>query len=75
MAGPDHIWGLPEQILAAIFDALAVGNWQRAGDENAKRPDQLPRPGVSKRSDGDVMARGKAVTVEEMNARLGWGNN
>lgn len=71
-AGADHIWDLHGHLLAGIFDVLSVANWQRAGDENAKRPDRLPRPGVTKYAEGDLIAHGKAVSVEEMNAQLGW---
>lgn len=71
-AGPDHIWGLHEQLLAAIFDSLAVANWQRGGDEKAKRPEPLERPGVKKQADGQLLAKGKAVSIEEMNRQLGW---
>lgn len=72
ITGADHPWGLPEQLLAAIFDVLSVANWQRGGDENAKKPERLERPGVSKRAEGQVIAQGKAVSTEEMDALLGW---
>lgn len=39
-------WGLPEQILAGIFDGIQGGNWQRGGNKNAPRPKPMPRPGV-----------------------------
>lgn len=57
-----------------MFDLLATANWQRGGDEFAKRPDRLPRPGIKSTAEaGETLARGKAVSIEEMNARLGWG--
>ena len=71
VVGADHEWGLSEQLLAALFDVLAVANWQRGGDGNAKKPEPLNRPGV-KKSAGDVVAQGKAVSTEEMDALLGW---
>lgn len=71
-AGPDHAWGLQEHLLAGVFDLLAAANWQRAGDEKAKRPERLERPGVKKQIDGQVLAHGKAVPIEDMNALLGW---
>lgn len=40
-------WGYTEGILANIYDALAVGNWQRGGNKDAPRPKPYPRP-VSK---------------------------
>lgn len=72
---PDEAaWGLQEHLLAGMFDLLATANWQRGGDEFAKRPDRLPRPGIKSTAEaGETLARGKAVSIEEMNARLGWG--
>ncbi|MFH5879756.1 hypothetical protein [Arthrobacter sp. NA-172] len=73
MNGEADMWGLSEHLLAAAVDVLAAGNWQRAGDERAKRPELLPRPGVNKRGlDGEQIAGGKAVSIEEMNKKLGW---
>ena len=51
---------------------LTVANWQRGGDENAKKPERLPRPGVTKQLDGQLLAQGKAISIEDMNAQLGW---
>lgn len=70
--GPDHEWDLSTHIWAGIFDLLAAANWQRGGDENAKKPERLARPGVKKQIDGQMLAQGKAISVEDMNARLGW---
>jgi hypothetical protein len=45
----EAVWGLPEQLLATVVDAVQVGNWQYAV-ANSKRkppaPTPLPRPGV-----------------------------
>lgn len=38
-------WGLPEQLLAAVFDVLNMANYQRGGGKGSK-PKPLPRPGV-----------------------------
>jgi len=40
-------WGLTEQLLASVFDALAVISWQLSGDKQAPRPKPMPRPGVA----------------------------
>jgi hypothetical protein len=72
VAGDDGDWDLHGHLLGGIWDLLAAANWQRGGDESAKKPERLPRPGVTKQEDGELMARGKAVSIEEMNARLGW---
>lgn len=71
-AGDDADWTLSNHLLAGVFDLLASANWQRAGDEKVKRPEPLKRPGMSGRVDGDVMARGKPVTTDQMDALLGW---
>ncbi|MDN4645357.1 hypothetical protein [Arthrobacter sp. PsM3] len=72
VAGEDGEWDLQNHLLAGVFDLLAAANWQRGGDESAKKPERLHRPGVVKQAEGEVMARGKAVSIDEMNARLGW---
>jgi hypothetical protein len=46
MHGADADWDLTSYLLAGTFDALQVGNWQRAGDKKAPRPRPFPRPGV-----------------------------
>jgi hypothetical protein len=77
--GESDIWGLPEHLLAGIADLIALGNWQRGGDEKAKRPDMIPRPGLDARRQklgmvgGDVIGGdGKGMTQEELDRRLGW---
>jgi hypothetical protein len=70
--GEQGAWDVKAHLLAGVFDLLAAANWQRGGDEHAKRPERLPRPGVTKQAEGETMARGKPVSIEEMNARLGW---
>lgn len=40
-------WGLQEQLLASLVDAVNVGNWQRGGNAKAPRPQRIPRPGVA----------------------------
>jgi hypothetical protein len=48
----EAVWGLPEQLLATVVDAVQVGNWQFAA-ANSKRkppaPTPLPRPGVGRK--------------------------
>jgi len=62
-----------DQHLAAVtVDLLAQANWQRGGDAQAKKPTPVPRPGATPPVDGETMARGKAVTTDEMDALLGW---
>jgi len=56
VVGPDHIWDLQGHLLAGIYDVLSVANWQRGGDEHAKKPERLPRPGVTKQVEGETLA-------------------
>lgn len=66
----DYAWGLPEQLLAAIFDAEQIGNWQRASDPRAPKPKPLQRPGIEPES---KTIGGGAVSIDEMDKFLGWG--
>jgi len=56
-------WGLTEQLLAALVDAIQIGNWQRQGKAHAPRPKPIPRPGVKDTS--RVIGRGKGTSVAE----------
>ncbi len=38
-------WGDLEHLVATAIDALAAGNWQRAGKPHAPRPKPVKRPG------------------------------
>lgn len=64
-------WSLSDQLLASAVDALHVANWQRSEDgaKGRNRPRPIPRPGVD---DGRVVhGRGKGMTPEELDKRLG----
>lgn len=37
-------WSYTDWILADVFDVLAAANWQRVGDNRAKKPKPYPRP-------------------------------
>lgn len=65
-------WDVKAHLLAGIFDVLAVANWQRGADQNAKKPERLDRPGVKKQRDGQLIAEGTAMSIEDMNKQLGW---
>jgi hypothetical protein len=73
MQGPDFVWGVPEQLMAGVLDALNILVWFKTEDgaKGRNRPKQIPRPGVE--PDEDTTTYGKdAVSIEEMNAFLGW---
>jgi hypothetical protein len=36
-------------LTASLFDAVNIGNWQRAGDAKAKKPTPAPRPSDARR--------------------------
>lgn len=42
--GEAALWGPTDHLLAAVFDAVNVGNWQRGGGRR-QRPKPLQRPG------------------------------
>lgn len=67
-AGEDSEWGLAEQLLAAIADALNGANWQRAGSKG-RAPKPIDRPGV--RPESKTYGKG-GVPASDMYARLGW---
>lgn len=64
--GPDYHWGLPEQLLAIIADALHGANWQRAQGAPSERPKPIPRPGIEQ----PKQIGRTAVSIEEAQERL-----
>jgi len=63
-ASPDQAgWGLTEQLLAALVDAVQIGNWQRQGRTHSPRPKPIPRPGVKDRT--RTIGRGRGTTAAE----------
>ncbi|QXW04006.1 hypothetical protein [Rhodococcus globerulus] len=68
LRNPDHHWDLHAQLLAGIFDGVQGGNWQRGGDPKAKRPEQLPRPGV--KPSGENRKSTTALPIDQLRARL-----
>lgn len=67
----DAVWGLPEQLLAGIFDALRTLVWLNSEDGRTgrNRPEPLPRPGVEAPESETVIGAG-ALSLEEMQAWL-----
>jgi len=47
--GVDGGWTSTEHLLAVAIDTLAWANWQRGGDEHARKPKSIPRPGDARR--------------------------
>lgn len=43
--GASAHWGITEHLLANVFDALNIANWQRGGGGMSKKPKPMPRPG------------------------------
>lgn len=43
----EAVWSVDTHLLASVYDALAVSNWQRSKDgaKSSKAPKPLPRPG------------------------------
>jgi hypothetical protein len=70
--GGDALWGLTEQLLAAVVDALNLGNWQRAAagaakGQQPKRPSPIARPGV--KPEGRTFGGGRSISIAEMRRR------
>lgn len=66
----DHLWGLPELLLAEIADGERAAVWQRGGGKRKDRPEPIPRPGVGQK---ETQTYGKdALPLDEMAAWLGW---
>lgn len=71
---PETGWGESEYLLANIFDALQIGNWQRANEgvkksKQSKLPEPLERPGRAKRKLQKMADLGKRLI--EQKERLG----
>ena len=64
MLGEDAEWSLTDHLLALVYDALAMANWQRSG--KGERPKPLPRPGSSE--EGNRIGGGTVMTIEEARA-------
>jgi hypothetical protein len=43
------VWSDQEHLLAALIDAVQIGNWQRVGKKSVPRPKPVPRPGAKSR--------------------------
>jgi hypothetical protein len=62
-------WGLSEQLLAVIADALHAANWQRANagrKHTTPKPQPIPRPGVK---DTRTRRRGEVLPLDEVKRR------
>lgn len=62
-------WGLTEQLLASVADAVRVANWQRANAGKKRpspRPQPIVRPGVE---DTRKVYRGAVLPLAEVKAR------
>lgn len=67
---PDLMWGLPEHLLAAMYDTLRVLVWQNTkdGKRNRNRPEPLTRPGISSK-DKTTLGNG-SMSLDEAEAWL-----
>lgn len=64
--GDEAVWDLHAQLLAGALDALNAANWQRAGDQNAARPQPVRRATAVKQ-----VAPLTTETRAALNQRLG----
>jgi len=63
-------WGQLEHLVAGMFDALQVANWQRGRARRSDFPKPLPRPGVEQ--EAQLVGSGGGIPMDEMARRLGW---
>jgi hypothetical protein len=69
LGGEDSVWTLETQLLAAIYDAVAAGNWQRGGGKG-KRPKPIPRPGIEGRERKETFGASGSYTPAQVDAIL-----
>lgn len=67
MHSDDANWTLDRHLLAAIYDAVSVANWQRGSGKKKDRPKPLPRPGSDK---GTRIGDSSRLTPAEARALL-----
>jgi hypothetical protein len=60
--GYDNAWTLMEYLTASLIDAVQAGNWQRAGDPKARKPEPVKRP-------ADLRAHEVAATRNDARAQ------
>lgn len=69
---PDEAaFGPTEIMLAVIEHRLRVLAWQNGGGKG-KYPEMMPIPGSAQAPTGGTVMAPTPVSIEEMNARLGW---
>lgn len=66
--GEESLWGLAEQLLAAIADRIEAGNWQRGGGKGS-RPKPIMRPGVGPKKTNVSSRSFDSMTIEEFESR------
>lgn len=68
MYGELSHWGMLEELLALVVEALWDANWQRQGQQHAPRPTPIRRPG-REQSAGVKHYGGKGMSIEEFEQR------
>ncbi|SPT53802.1 Uncharacterised protein [Actinomyces bovis] len=66
--GEDALWGLSEQLLAAVLDALNIANWQRSNTGRqipSPRPEPVSRPGARS---SDTSLGAKPIPIKDFNS-------
>lgn len=69
--GADVAWGLPEQLLAAIADTLAMQFWADHNRRKAHKPKPIERPGVTETETAVFGNADSAMTIEDFDLWLG----
>ncbi|MBM4525183.1 hypothetical protein GS532_23810 [Rhodococcus hoagii] len=63
-------WTILEHLLAGIYDTLQGANWQRAGNPDAPRPQQLPRPGVADADEPEKKPKRETIPLDQIHSVL-----
>lgn len=64
-------WTVHEYLLADLFDALALANWQRTGDAKAAHPKPYPRPHEATTREGVIERRAREFRDRQARAEAG----
>lgn len=66
-------WSTTDYLLVDVLNLLSNISWQLGGDEKAPKPEPILGPGQKPAKTGPTL-RGDLMPIEELEARLGWGD-
>lgn len=66
--GEDAMWGLSEQLMAAVVDRLGQMLWQNGGGKG-RRPEPIQRPGTRAKKTDVSSRKFDVMTIEQFDRR------